>query len=152
MLPQIFKIVALTLNYFMDWLHHGEPFTAVPPDTIGFVYRITRLTDGKKYIGRKSFFKAVTKPPLKGKTRKRRSTVESDWRRYYGSNDELKSSVAILGQTAFQREILTLCPTLGEIKYQEARQIMVEDAIRSPDYFNKWLSITVNANQLRPPP
>lgn len=38
---------------------------------LGFVYRITRLSDGKFYIGQKTVTRIERKPPLKGKVRKR---------------------------------------------------------------------------------
>ena len=57
------------------------------------MYLITNLTTGQKYIGKKLAQFKRTKPPLKGKELKRRSTVESDWREYWGSSDRLQADV-----------------------------------------------------------
>ena len=59
-------------------------------DYIGFVYMVTDKETGMKYIGKKGFFSKVTKPPLKGKKRKRRSLKESDWKKYCGSSEAVK--------------------------------------------------------------
>ena len=40
--------------------------------------------------------------------RKRRVKKESDWKLYYGSSDELKEDVKLLGTHMFRREILSL--------------------------------------------
>ena len=59
---------------------------------VAFVYLITNLQSGKKYIGKKLLTKTRTKK-IKGKTRKKKVVTESDWRDYYGSNDTLKRDV-----------------------------------------------------------
>ena len=49
----------------------------------GFVYCITNVLTGRRYIGRKYFW-SLRKP--RGKSRRVKS--ESDWKKYYGSSDE----------------------------------------------------------------
>ena len=56
---------------------------------------------GQKYIGRKYF---VQKRKPKGG--KRRVTSESDWKKYYGSNQYLKEDVKTHGAEHFTRKIL----------------------------------------------
>ena len=48
-------------------------------DMYGFVYCITNVVTGRKYIGRKYFW-SFRKP--RGKSRRVKS--ESDWKKYYG--------------------------------------------------------------------
>jgi hypothetical protein len=48
-------------------------------DYTGFVYQIHNLTNDKKYIGKKEFYKVIKRPPLKGKKNKRKATVFTDW-------------------------------------------------------------------------
>ena len=79
------------------------------------------LHNSKKYIGKKFFWKPKILPPLKGKKRKRRSIVESDWKKYYGSNAELQDLVEQSGPDNFNREILKLCKTKGECSYYEMK-------------------------------
>ena len=64
----------------MLWTYQNQLVEDIPEGYIGFVYLITNLTTGQKYIGKKLAQFKRTKPPLKGKKLKRRSTVESDWR------------------------------------------------------------------------
>ena len=82
-------------------------------DNYGFVYCITKRATGKKYNGKKFFWSKRTLPPLKGKTRKIKKIVMSDWQDYYGSNEELKMLVEKNGKDVYHREILRLCKTKG---------------------------------------
>jgi len=66
------------------WVYQGKEFTSdMIGDYVGFVYCLTDTENGKKYIGKKKFTRKITRPPLKGKKRKRRSVAESDWQTYY---------------------------------------------------------------------
>ena len=109
------------------WYYKNEPFSADAPslhisEYQGFVYVITDLTNNKKYVGKKGFWSKKTLPPLKGKTRKRRSIVESDWKIYYGSSDQVKQILQENGEQSFHREILHLCKSKGEMSYLEAKE------------------------------
>ena len=75
--------------YENAWQYKGTAFTSDDiGDFFGYVYRITNLQSGKQYIGRK-YFTSRRKP----RGGKRRVTSESDWKKYYGSSEELKSDV-----------------------------------------------------------
>ena len=79
-------ITVLEVDYENPWIYEGRPFTSDDiGDYYGFIYCITNISTGRKYIGRKYF---VQKRKPKGG--KRRVTSESDWKRYYGSSDDLK--------------------------------------------------------------
>jgi hypothetical protein len=131
------------------WLYKGKPFTEEDVgDFVAFVYRITNRVDGRAYIGKKNFFKRVTRAPLKGKKRKRRSLKQSDWMEYYGSNDELNKDVEKYGPANFDREILRLCETKGESTYYEAKLQFECDAIISDRYYNTWIICKVTKNHL----
>lgn len=118
-------------------------------DYAGFVYLITRKSDGKKYVGQKQFWEVLRRPPLKGKIRARVSKVESQWKTYFGSNDEIKADVLALGEGAFTREILRLCKSKSEMNYFEAKEIFARDAILVPDYYNKWVNAKIRPNQIK---
>ena len=48
--------MSLNVDYENPWLYNGLPFTSDDiGDYYGFVYRITNLSTGKQYIGRKYF-------------------------------------------------------------------------------------------------
>ena len=124
--------------YENPWLYEGKPFTSDDiGEFFGFVYRITNLQSGKQYIGRKYF--TQRRKPRGGK---RRVTSESDWKKYYGSSDELKADRKLLGNSAFKREILSLHTTLGKVNYAETRELFLNGVLTesledgSPAYYN----------------
>ena len=101
-----------------------------PEDYIGFVYKITNLTDSKFYIGKKYFWynkkKKLTKkqlaelPPGPGRKPTHEIVrVESDWKTYWGSSKELLESVRVLGEDHFECMILMPCKTKKQLTYYE---------------------------------
>lgn len=133
-----------------EWIYNN---TAVTDDIvdgyIGFVYIIRNLISGKAYIGKKRLTKKTTKPPLKGTKRKRVTITSSDWRNYFGSNDDLLADVKELGSDKFERKILRLCKSLGECSYFEAKYQFSSDCILSEEYYNHWISVRVRKNHLK---
>ena len=105
-----------------QWTYKGDPVDDLPEDCEGFVYLITNLTNEQKYVGKKLARFKVTKPPLKGRKNKRRSSKESDWRTYWGSSDHLNADVKGLGEDKFTREILYYCQSRGMLSYLEAKE------------------------------
>ena len=126
-----------TSDYENPWLYKGEPFTSDDiGDLFGFVYRITNLSTGKQYIGRKYFWQK-----RKPKGGKRRVTSESDWKRYFGSSEELKRDIKELGRENFRREIISVHSTLGQTNYEETRQLFLNNVLTEhvdglPKYYN----------------
>ena len=105
------------------WYYRDDEFTSeMIGDYVGFVYVITDLNNKKKYVGKKLFNSTRRLAPLKGKTRKRKVTKESDWQDYFGSSDEVKMIVEENGRDSFYREILHLCNSKGEMSYLEAKE------------------------------
>jgi hypothetical protein len=133
------------------WSYKGEEFTTeMIGDDIGFVYIVTDKVTGMKYIGKKNFFSKVTKPPLKGKKRKRRSLKESDWKTYCGSSETVKALVEENGLDHFEREILHLCKSKGEMSYTEMREQIVRDVLLKPDeYLNGFVGGKIHRNHLK---
>ena len=133
------------------WLYNGKEIS--DDEIIGyasFVYIITNLTNNKRYIGKK-IFTSVRKKKVKGKTRKKKVTKESDWKSYYGSNLELLADVEKIGADQFEREIVKLCKTRGEASYHEARLQFVHDVLEYPDrFYNQWISVKVHRNHILP--
>lgn len=105
----------------------------------GFVYKITNNVTKEKYIGQKSFWKTITRPPLKGKKRKRRERVESDWQTYTGSSKRLNQDIEEYGRQNFTFEICRLCQTKWELNYQENKMIYAVDAIPREDFYNEYV-------------
>ena len=120
-------------DYENPWTYKGTTFTSNDIDGFfGYVYCITNLTTGRRYIGRKYF--TSSRKPRGGK---RKVTTESDWKRYYGSSKELKSDVKELGQSVFKREILSLHRTRGWVNYEETRQLFLNNVLSEDEnYYN----------------
>lgn len=118
-------------------------------DWQGFVYIITDLTNNKKYIGKKGFWSRKTLPPLKGKTRKRRSIVESNWRDYFGSSDLVKQLLAENGEQGFRREILYLCKSKGEMGYLEAKEQFDRSVLLDDTYYNGIINCRIHRSHVQ---
>ena len=113
------------IDYENPWIYKGNPFTSDDiGDYYGFVYRITNTNTQKSYIGRKYF---VQKRKPKGG--KRRVTSESDWKKYYGSSEDLKQDIRRDGKDSFRREIISLHTTLGKVNYEETRQLFLNNVL-----------------------
>ena len=131
----------------MQWTYQGKIVEEISEEYIGFVYLITNLTYGKKYIGKKLAKFKVTKKPLKGKKNKRRSTKESDWRTYWGSSDHLNADVEQLGPENFTREILYYCTSRGELSYLEAKEQFDREVLKTDEYYNGIINVRVGSSK-----
>lgn len=128
------------------WLYNDQEFTENHIGSyFGFVYTITNLTNNRKYIGKKYFSKSGRKQ-IKGKIKKIRKP--SDWSNYYGSNDELKNDVRILGTENFKREIIYLCESRSECSYLETYEIFINDALLREDYYNSWVTCKIHKSHV----
>ena len=130
------------------WTHKGKLVETLPDDCEGFVYLITNLTNDKKYVGKKLARFKVTRPPLKGKKNKRRSSKESDWKTYWGSSDNLNADVASLGEESFTREILHYCQSRGMLSYLEAKEQFDREVLLSDEYYNGIINVRVGSSKV----
>ena len=130
----------------MQWTYKGKVIDKIPDEYEGFVYLITNLKTGQKYVGKKLAKFKTTKPPLKGKKNKRRGYKESDWRDYWGSSDRLNADVAKLGEKNFTREILYLCKGRGEMSYIEAREQFDRRVLETDEYYNGIINVRVGGS------
>jgi hypothetical protein len=128
----------------MTWTYQGKEVVELPQDVVGFVYIITNTTNDRQYIGKKLAKFSRTKPPLKGKKNRRRTKVESDWRDYYGSSDELNEDIGTLGKDNFKREILFYCYSKSELSYIEAREQFNYKVLESDKYYNGHIRVRVH--------
>ena len=134
----------------MTWYHNGKPFTSeMIDDNLGFVYIITNTKNNKLYIGKKGLMSKRRLPPLKGTKRKRIKIVETDWKKYCGSSEEVKLLVEEHGIDLFHREIVRLCKTKGQLNYYEAKLQFETDCLLKPDeYYNAFIGCKINRSHL----
>jgi hypothetical protein len=139
----------------MSWYYQNKLVEEIPEEIIGFVYIITNNITGRKYIGKKlaKFSKTTYKTvKLKNGNKKRkkiRGKIESDWREYYGSNDQLNKDVLELGTENFHREILYYCTSKAECSYIEAREQFSRRVLESDDYYNGHIQVRVHGSHIK---
>ena len=113
-----------------------------PEDNFGFVYKITNLTDGRFYIGKKVFWNnkkhKLTKKQLAEQTGPGRKPTfevirtESDWKTYWGSNKQLLADIKALGEDHFECLILHVCKTKKQLTYYEMHYQCKFECLVSP--------------------
>ena len=139
----------------MTWLFENTQIEALPEDCVGFVYLITNLVSGRKYIGKKlakfskTTYKVVKLKNGNKKKKKIRSKIDSDWQTYYGSNDELNKDIQTLGQDNFKREILYYCNSKAQCSYIEAREQFRHQVLESDAYYNGQISVRVHGSHIK---
>lgn len=145
-----------------EWTYKGEVVSSEAdfhPKALSFVYKITRLTDGKFYFGKKlTYFtktsvKTVTLKNGTKKKKKVKTLVASDWKTYWSSSEELQASVAELGEENFTREILMWCESKGSASYYEAQyqfdnRVLTDNKAKS---FNGIINLRTHWKHIKPP-
>jgi hypothetical protein len=137
------------------WTHQNEEVKELPEDCVGFVYIITNLINGKKYIGKKlaKFSKTTYKTvKLKNGTKKKkkiRSKIDSDWQEYYGSSPNLTADINTIGKENFKREILYYCKSKSECSYVEAREQFTRKVLESDEYYNGHIQVRVHGSHIK---
>lgn len=139
----------------MQWTYNDTTVDQLPEDCVGFVYLITNLITGRKYIGKKlakfskTTYKTVTLKNGTKKKKKIRSKIDSDWQEYYGSSDNLLKDIELLGKENFKREILFYCTSKAECSYIEAREQFARKVLESDDYYNGHIQVRVHGSHIK---
>lgn len=120
----------------MQDLGHWVSKNPVPEEAYGFIYEIINLVNNKKYIGKKQMISIKKLAPLKGKKNKRHRTVETDWREYCSSSNELLEDIKQLGKENFIFNILQYCNSKWELSYVEAKLQFENNVLLSENYYN----------------
>ena len=139
----------------MPWLYENTEVTEILDDYIGFVYLITNNVTGRKYIGKKlskfskTTYKIVKLKNGKKKRKKIKSKIDSDWQDYWGSSDELKKDIELLGVDKFTREVLYYCKSKAECSYIEAREQFTRKVLESDDYYNGQIVCRIHGSHIK---
>ena len=108
------------------------------PQPFGFIYEVTHIPTGRKYLGKKQLISVQNKPLGKKElaaltdkraSKKKKVIKESDWKTYYGSNPEIKSLIKEGKQLEFKREILIFVPTKKLLTYYENKFLFINEVI-----------------------
>ena len=130
------------------WYYNNELFEITPEEYQGFVYQLTEINTNKKYIGKKNFWKPKVLPINKTRKRRVRTRIESNWKEYYSSSNEVCQLVEQYGKERFKREILKLCKTKGEMSYYEAMLQFDHNVLFRDDYYNNFIGCRIHAKHL----
>ena len=143
----------------MTWTYNNEPVDSIPTEYVGFVYLITNLTDGRRYIGKKLAkfrrTRTVTVTLRNGtkKKKKLREFVDSDWQTYWSSSPEVQADVERLGEDNFRREILYYCGSRGTLSYVEAREQFRLGVLEHPDqWYNGIIQCRIHRSHVQDVP
>ncbi len=135
----------------MIWLYNKQEVKDIshfPNNTHGFIYKITHISSGKSYIGKKVLFHnkkvKLTKKDLElyeGVVGRRPSyklaIAESDWQKYWGSNKPLLELLKTEPKENFTREILMVASSKKLLTYYETQALFIHRVLEEPDlYFN----------------
>ena len=138
------------MTYEFPWIYNGTTFDSGDiGEYYGFIYRITNITNGHDYVGRKYFKTIKKRPPLKGKKNKRLETIETDWKDYWGSSNRLVADILELGKEQFTREIIHLCKSRGETNYMEAHYQFKEEVLLREDNYNGIIQLKLGKNSVK---
>lgn len=109
---------------------------SVTSDFFGFIYEITNTVNGKKYIGKKQCHSRLKRKPLKGKKRNRIDYIDSDWRQYTSSSNELNNDIKEFGKDKFIFKIIKICNSKWALAYYEIKEQIDKDVLLRDDYYN----------------
>ena len=136
------------------WIYNNKEVMELPDNVVGFVYLITNLANGKKYIGKKlakfsrTRYKMTTLKNGKRVKKKIKSKVDSDWLTYYGSSDALTKDIEIFGIHSFRREILRMCYSKAECSYYEAKEQFYNEVLETDDWYNGQISVRCHKSHI----
>lgn len=141
-----------TEDYTNPWNYQGQKFSPTDDELeiyTGFVYIIEALApelNKKKYVGQKLLWGKTAAKKNKDGTKKRgsRRIISSDWKKYYGSSEDLKKDIEVYGVDAFKRTILHLCKSKSEMNYLELLEQMNRRVLFRDDYYNGFLGTKIH--------
>lgn len=129
----------------MNYGHWTLRVAEEDPIPFGFVYEISRKSDGKTYIGSKQVWTNRKRQPRKGRKRTSRKQAFTNWRRYTGSCNSLNEEIAEKGMGAFRFEIVEWADSKSELAYREAKRQFDTGALLRDDYYNGIIHVRISS-------
>lgn len=135
----------------MKWIYKNKEFDSndIPGTAVGFVYLLTNTINGLKYIGKKNFYSTRRLPPLKGKSRKRIVTKESDWKTYMGSSPAVDADIELYGVEKFHKEILEIAYGKGELSYLEVKHQIYQEVLLDNRFYNGIIQCKIHKSHVK---
>jgi len=131
------------MHIFGHWIF---PIEFDHTEWFGFIYRITELSTGREYLGKKQFGKLQRKV-IKGRKNRKHIHSESNWKEYTGSSIHLNEQIELNTKDNYKFEIVSLHKSKGSLHYAEVKIQIEEDVLRAylPDgvtrkYYNKIIN------------
>jgi len=119
----------------------------ITEQTLGFIYIITNKINNKKYIGKKQCLRKIRRKPLKGKKRNRINFLDSDWKIYTSSSNELNEDIIKYGKENFMFEIIKECKSKWALAYYEIKEQLDNNVLLRDDFYNGIINVRIG----RPP-
>lgn len=130
--------------------HHWIGCTPDPARYFGFIYVITDLTTGKRYVGKKQYWMSRRAKGCKSKVTDKQSPrwkptcwLPSDWQYYKGSSKNLHAYMEEHPKHKYEYRIVRQCRARGTLHYAEIEAIIrtgalwVRDVSGEPVFFNR---------------
>lgn len=129
-------------------LGHWEVCCFLPNDKFiaqqyGFIYLITNTVTNKMYIGKKQMKTIKKRPPLKGRKNKRCEEIETDWRTYSSSSNDVNGDIEKYGKDKFKFQIIMFCTSKWELAYHEARLQFEYKVLLREDFYNGIINLRI---------
>jgi len=109
----------------------------------GFIYLITNTVTNKMYIGKKQMKTIKKRPPLKGRKNKRCEEIETDWKNYTSSSNEVNGDIQKYGKDKFKFQIIMFCTSKWELAYHEARLQFEHKVLLREDFYNGIINLRI---------
>jgi hypothetical protein len=132
------------------WIYKNNNITQIedlPNDVFGFIYIVTHIPTGKKYLGKKSLYHNVKKklgkkelaqlPITRGRTKTTKQIIkESDWKTYYGSEEFIKQRIKENKHSEFKREIICIAKDKKHLTYLEVKHQFINEVLEDENWLN----------------
>lgn len=134
------------MSYSNPWYYNDKILESEDViDYVGMVYLLENTENGRKYVGKKFFHRNKT---YQVKKKKKKKKVESDWKKYYGSNMQLQEDIKEIGKDKIKRTVLHLCKSKTQCTYYEMKEQVEREVLLKEEYYNGFVGGKVNGKFL----